>query len=156
MASSVKYSGSLYNNRHTFQVAGEQLSNEAKEATLDAAILYQESIENFIAGDGMGLWNLDTLWYKKKKAMLGGSPNSPYIYKGDLLGHLTTEITQDGNLRFRAWAGFSNGSHYSGYSISQLVDKLDSARPLISPAFERVSPQINKILNSIGKGVLRG
>jgi hypothetical protein len=159
MASSVRFSGRLYNERHTFQVASQRLSDNSKMALLEVAILYEESLWAMLEM-GTQIWGTpDTPYYRRKKAMYqarkGLPETGPWIKSGELVNHIKSDITQDGNKRFRAWAGFEKGSHSSGYSIESLVERLDWDFPLIEPAWERIKPNAMNILSQIGTGIFR-
>lgn len=159
MASSVKFSGKLYQNRHTFQVAAQRLNDNAKYATLEVAMMYEDSLWSMLEM-GTAIWGTpNTAYYRRKKAMYQerhGLPlTGPWIKTGELTNNIMSDITQDGSKRFRAWAGFKEGTHSSGMSVSALVDRLDSNFPLIDPAWQKVKPRAMSILQGIGTGIFR-
>lgn len=156
MASYVKFSGNLYSHRHTFQAMADKLDQEVKDLLLQIGEMYRQSILEVIEQKGPG-WDLNTPYYRRKKKYFlekhGLPDRGPYIKTGALISTLTVEVTQDGPKRFRVWAGFKEGDHYSGLKISQLIDILDSQRPLIHPAWERVKPKANSLIRSFGQGL---
>lgn len=159
MASSIKFSGRLYNERHTFQVAAQRLNQKAKEATLKVAELYRDSLWEMLEL-GNQIWTIpDTPYYRKKKARFqqrhGLQETGPWIKTGELVNTISVEVSQSGDKRFRAWAGFKNGYHYSGLEVSQLVSMLDDNFPLIGPAWEKIRYQAYDIMREIGDGVFR-
>ena len=156
MPSRIKFSGALYKNSHTFQIQGD-ITLEAREKLMEVAEMYKEKILEGIETNGWGMWNMDTLWYRKKKKLMKDAHDTvhAWVHRGDLLSHLTVKVTQEGQRRIRVWAGFEDAPHYSGYSTSELVTILDSRRPLIAPAWNRIEQQALDILGSIGMGVFR-
>lgn len=149
----VTFSGRLYTHRHTFQVSAKVLDQQAIDAVNTVANMYKDSILEVISLGGPG-WNLNTPYYRHKKAKMGYG-DTPYVKTGKLLEFLGVESTANAIKRHRASAGFREGNHPSGYMVSELVAKLDEDRPLINPAWERISHQANNILSSVGVGILR-
>lgn len=159
MASSVKFSGRLYTNRHTFQVAGMELNRRAQRAVVEAAYAYEDAL-NEILSDGLGLFNIpDTSYYRRKKQMYadkhGIELEGPWVKTGELRSTITTKVTEQGGKRARAWAGFEDGPHYSGMSVKELVEIMDARFPLMEPAWELASPTIKNILQDIPNGIFR-
>lgn len=121
--------------------------------------MYEQSIWTMLEM-GTQIWGTpDTAYYRRKKDMFlekHGLPNQgPWIKTGALVSNIKSEVTQDGNKRFRAWAGFKEGTHPSGMKVSELVNRLDWDMPLIEPAWERIKPRAMDILRNIGDGILR-
>jgi hypothetical protein len=159
MASKVTFSGALYTNRHTFQLAGTRLTQKAKRAVLQAADMYLDSL-NMMLDMGQKIWGIpDTPYYRRKKyyylARHGLPDAGPWVKSGELRSHLGTFVTQDGSKRFRAWAGFEEGQHSSGMSVTEMVEWLDADYPLIEPAWQRIEPRVTRMLLEIGEGIFR-
>lgn len=159
MSSSVKFSGRLYTDRHTFQVAGQRLNDNARKAVIKAARAYEDALREILF-DGLGLFNIpDTSYYRRKKQMFmdkhGLEMEGPWVKTGALKDTITTKVTEQGGKRARAWAGFENGPHYSGLSVQELVEIMDARFPLLEPAWEYASREINDILADIGTGIFR-
>lgn len=146
--SRVTFSGSLYDNRHTFQIAGDRLTKKAKTVVREVANLYLQSLHETIDIQGPG-WDTSTVYYQRKKQYFlnkhGLKDQGPWVKTGQLISQLGVFETQDGLRRFRAYAGFKDGPHESGYSIAQLVDILDARRPLISPSWERIKDHVDSL-----------
>lgn len=110
--------------------------------------MYLKSIWEVLELRGPG-WDTNTLYYQKKKsyylAKHGLQDHGPWIKTGELVSKLGVYETQEGLKRFRVYAGFEDGPHYSGYNVSDLVDILDARRPLISPAWERIKDKVNSM-----------
>lgn len=156
MASKVRFSGGLYQDRHTFQALAEQLEDEAKQAVLDVAEMYRTALIARVEA-GESIWGIpDTPYYRRKKEWYQdkhGLPKhrGPWIKTGELVyEHIQVGVREDGTKRFRAWAGFDNREHHSGLKAAELADWLDTRFPLIHPAWEDIKPMALRRLTALG------